>query len=131
MRKLVSGMIKRALEELFVEPSVPHGKSPVPYDSSVGFEGGVKRATGAIERKEGKNRVAASGSRGGGHGDFHSGTVEAGIRNAKVLPVPEAVMQGTRLPRGVTYPGCTIWCLLWDMETHKRRRGGDILRNGG
>ena len=79
MRKLVPGMVKSVLKELFVEPPVPHSESPVPYDSSVGFKGGVERATGAIERKEGKDRVAASGSGGSRHGDFHSGAVEAGI----------------------------------------------------
>ena len=47
MRKLVPGMVKSVLKELFVEPPVPHSESPVPYDSSVGFKGGAERATGA------------------------------------------------------------------------------------
>ena len=79
MGQLVPGMVKGVLKVLFVEPPVPHSESPVPYDSSVGFEGRVERATGAIERKEGKDRVATRGSGGSSHGDFHSGVVQAGI----------------------------------------------------
>ena len=79
MRKLVPGMVEGVLKVLPVEPPVPYRKSPVPYDSSVGFEGRVERATGAIERKEGKDRVAARDSGGSSHGDFHSGVVQAGV----------------------------------------------------
>ena len=83
MRQLVPGMVKGVLKVLFVEPPVPHSESPVSYDSGVSFEGRVERAAGAIDRKEGKDRVASRGGGGSRRGDFHSGVVQTGVRDAK------------------------------------------------
>ena len=79
MRKLVPGMVEGVLKVLPLEPPVPYRKSPVPYDSSVGFEGGVKRSAGTINSEEGENRVPPRSRRRGRHRDLNPGAVQARV----------------------------------------------------
>ena len=79
MRQLVPGMVEGGLQVRHAKPSVPDRESPVPYDSSVGFEGGIERATGAVGGEEGENRVPSSSGGRGSHRNLNPGVVQAGV----------------------------------------------------
>ena len=82
MGQLVPGTLEGFLHVRDREPSVPDRQGQVSEDRGMRFKRRVKCATGAINRKQSKHRVLAGCSRGGSHGNFNSGVVQAGIRQA-------------------------------------------------
>ena len=83
--ELVSGLAEGSLQVLYGEPPFPHGQRPVSDHRRVGFKRRVEGTTGTVRSKEGEDRVAASSSRGGCHGNFNPGLMQAGVRDAKGL----------------------------------------------